>query len=672
MGFIGPMPVDEFLNEFMSPHSEPAPQVGDGLEDAGSKEDAFINAVARYGLCPYLELVNTSSDNKDPKHSKPNISMFNRENIIAAGAVQHPLDETEAIHARQRLQTPSSPKKKGSRKAAHDLRMCFPILEMPIQCMLEDDSNDPFTDTGFADTDDSDDEADFLRDTSDADRNLERMTQHLSTQLSAQFRSYSFSILLFPNAYRFIRWDRAGAVVTRHRSLGRDGQYLAEFLWRFNHMSPEQRGWDTTVCAPNRTEAALARTFFESNDVRQHLASIGGDTDVSLTTLHKFHVHDEHTNADHYFVAPPALWSSLAPTGRSTSGYLAYDLQEHRLVYLKDTWRADVPDIQPEGVTYRLLHMHEVPYIAGLVCSGDVADQRTRTQEFKAKPWAIGKMQMVLHIHYRVVLDTIGRPLKTAKSSREICVSIRHAIESHWIAYSKAGILHRDISGGNILITKSKNGVGYEGLLIDWELCKSVSPKAPRRDWRTGTWQFLAAEILMEPRTPHKLRHDLESFFYVLLYHVLRYCRNPLPTLESDMEKVFDSSRWNEQLGTDTGGADKRGVFLGTTFRGKELYPRLRPPIAQLIHQFRSQFWMIYVDEWTPGFSEEACAAYMTFLSSSEGVMDIFDRHLKECDWPADDAGRDNLAKTTKKHSQDRSSMSESLVQSRTKRVRLS
>jgi RIO-like serine/threonine protein kinase len=40
---------------------------------------------------------------------------------------------------------------------------------------------------------------------------------------------------------------------------------------------------------------------------------------------------------------------------------------------------------------------------------------------------------------------------------------------AHKEALEKAGILHRDISVGNILIT-----VDGRGLLIDWDLCKRV------------------------------------------------------------------------------------------------------------------------------------------------------------------------------------------------------
>jgi RIO-like serine/threonine protein kinase len=53
---------------------------------------------------------------------------------------------------------------------------------------------------------------------------------------------------------------------------------------------------------------------------------------------------------------------------------------------------------------------------------------------------------------------------------------------AHKLAWEKAGILHRDISVGNILITKDGHG-----LLIDWDLCKHQENlrEAARRDERT-------------------------------------------------------------------------------------------------------------------------------------------------------------------------------------------
>ncbi|KAI3331206.1 serine/threonine-protein kinase Sgk2 [Ustulina deusta] len=81
-------------------------------------------------------------------------------------------------------------------------------------------------------------------------------------------------------------------------------------------------------------------------------------------------------------------------------------------------------------------------------------------------------------------------------------------------------ILHRDISSNNIIITKPEMAGGFNGMLIDLDLAKvrDSGPSGARH--QTGTMQFMAVEVLR--KTDHTYRHDLESFFYVLLWMCAR------------------------------------------------------------------------------------------------------------------------------------------------------
>lgn len=62
----------------------------------------------------------------------------------------------------------------------------------------------------------------------------------------------------------------------------------------------------------------------------------------------------------------------------------------------------------------------------------------------------------------------------------------------------KRGILHRDISIGNILIYKPPGGGGkVEGLLIDWDLCVDLNRTGEaRRRGRTVSF------MIVDPRYP--------------------------------------------------------------------------------------------------------------------------------------------------------------------------
>jgi thiamine kinase-like enzyme len=83
------------------------------------------------------------------------------------------------------------------------------------------------------------------------------------------------------------------------------------------------------------------------------------------------------------------------------------------------------------------------------------------------------------------VLDVIEEHLTNFSSSLEMISVLVDALKGKWPlhhgsallisstlahedAYNKAGVLHRDISVGNIMITKG------HGILIDWDLSKWV------------------------------------------------------------------------------------------------------------------------------------------------------------------------------------------------------
>ncbi|KAH9960896.1 hypothetical protein BC827DRAFT_1097620, partial [Russula dissimulans] len=109
----------------------------------------------------------------------------------------------------------------------------------------------------------------------------------------------------------------------------------------------------------------------------------------------------------------------------------------------------------------------------------------------------------------------------------------------HTAAYEKAQILHRDVSAGNILIADDGSG-----MLIDWDLSKKVIKdvdEKARSHSRTGTWQFISISRLCDPSSrPHEVSDDLESFFWVLLYEVVK-CRNVRGVnLSKKLQGVFD------------------------------------------------------------------------------------------------------------------------------------
>ncbi|TFY83845.1 hypothetical protein EWM64_g159 [Hericium alpestre] len=623
--FIGPMPVTEFLKAFLDPAPEPLPCTGNPFESLAGKEvfeDRWVKAVTESGLCPTVDFRNTrnSPDTKLPYKTMVDMSGFAK--------VDNPIDAT-----------PSPPSRPIQPNASIPNSEKWTRMELPIECKPK--TEDPFLDPTEKQKKHKSwnpKAHQFEKLAWLGTRPRGQITTYASAHMACQFRTFSFSIcLLGEDEARLIRWDRSGAIVTERFNYTKEKNVLAEFLWRFNHLGPKARGHDLTVTPATSTEIELAKTK---------------DYFSAAVNIHKVTVHNDADNLDYYYlVSAPTDWN-LSLTGRATRGYVALDMKTKKLVWLKDSWRIDVDELEKEVDIYVLLHEKEVDHIAPLVCGGDVVGQKTITRDYINKEWCCGKVDVLPHQHCRLVLGVIGRQLQDFRSSQELCQATFDAMEGHWQAFSKADVLHRDVSGGNILID-----VHGKGIIIDWDLCKkTTAPAEARRNWRTGTWRFISTAILQENGKVHKLSDDLESFLHVILYHALRYraaCAS-IFTLRADMEIVFESSKVGEG-GRIVGGDGKRNFFSYDLFNEKILARVLPPPLAKLIAGMRMVFSDIYSAEKPWGSAEKEEKA-RKLLETSAHFLQLLKDNIAAEGWIADDGGIDLLAGSSASKSKKRTS----------------
>ncbi|PIL32477.1 hypothetical protein GSI_05180 [Ganoderma sinense ZZ0214-1] len=302
---------------------------------------------------------------------------------------------------------------------------------------------------------------------------------------------------------------------------------------------------------------------------------------------------DKDSKATRQFLIAKPTFRARGMSGRGTRGYVALDCQTGKFVWLKDAWRAHYLLVDKEGDVLRRLNKAGVKHVPTLICHGDVEDQVTLTPDWwetknprsspKSKPHcpapqsppssnprtsstctssssstsrkrkcddesrtedcAIGYSQfredcpLRLHKHYRLVEKEVAMPLSNFTDGQQLASLVLDCIYAHYHAYTKPSnpVLHRDVSGGNLLIlpkvVKDARGaaaIKWTGLLADWEMSKPKDYKGHgRQPERTGTWQFLSVALLSGPKEV-ELCDELEAFFYVLLYYGVRYLHSNL------------------------------------------------------------------------------------------------------------------------------------------------
>ncbi|KAG6847845.1 hypothetical protein H0H93_005563 [Arthromyces matolae] len=100
-------------------------------------------------------------------------------------------------------------------------------------------------------------------------------------------------------------------------------------------------------------------------------------------------------------------------------------------------------------------------------------------------------------------------------------------VECHYHAYKEGRVLHRDLSENNLMFKHRPDG-NVLGVLNDWDMASRVDENGESQlsnaTHRTGTIPFMARDLLVDGTPPpHLYRHDLESFFFILVWAAVYY-----------------------------------------------------------------------------------------------------------------------------------------------------
>jgi predicted phosphohydrolase len=91
---------------------------------------------------------------------------------------------------------------------------------------------------------------------------------------------------------------------------------------------------------------------------------------------------------------------------------------------MKDYWRPKSKKLYTELAAYERLQEKGVRHVATAIAGGDVENQKTVTQEYLEE-----EKKPLEHVHCRLVLQELARPLSDYKYSSEMIILIYHALE---------------------------------------------------------------------------------------------------------------------------------------------------------------------------------------------------------------------------------------------------
>ncbi|KAJ7100286.1 hypothetical protein B0H15DRAFT_944621 [Mycena belliarum] len=387
---------------------------------------------------------------------------------------------------------------------------------------------------------------------------------------------------------RIFRFDRAGFRASTAFDWTKDTAVFPKFFWRlYNPSNPNATmcGADDTLSIPSEEEknrmydALCKNSFYE-----QQFPTLLSATNASLW----IRAVRSRTDADDKVVSEPVKCFTIGPALSTSDGLFSRATLVYRVILeedvdsecptiyaLKDSWRQRCR--RPEVDFYDTIAKHcELNGInmdeKGMArCHGSV-DLSIATSDlvpdhdpaFHSTCSSKLDKADLERCHMRTLLTPVGVGLHTFKCTKDFVQALLTAIEHHEIA-NAAGILHRDVSEGNVLFQEICHAIGTSrAFLMDWDYAEFTSTGLQDfKKWfpervkatesydniekslkdLTGTLPFLALELMHKTPVQHEAHHDLESFYWLFLWCIVRYTAHTYDEGALACRSIFGSGR---------------------------------------------------------------------------------------------------------------------------------
>ncbi|EPS97677.1 hypothetical protein FOMPIDRAFT_37343, partial [Fomitopsis schrenkii] len=474
---------------------------------------------------------------------------------------------------------------------------------------------------------------------------------------------YAYVVCIYGDKARIYRFDHAAGVVSKAIDLKKDPYPLYDFLWRFCHSehggqpasaSPQAPGLflgtDPTISPASEADCNKVDELLQTSSPPQKRLTKEERKSCRWVAVVTEYNPDGSAKTTKRYIMYRFRFVTPRVFSRATRVSDAYEAETWEQRAIKDAWRQLARD--REDVLYDQLR-DELRYRDDLEkLVEDEADLNSLALGEADRPpvydvyhrtistWSFRKWRNIARFyersHMRLVMKTVGRPLSSFKSTKEMVTAIRDALIGHMLAF-KAGMIHRDLNEGNVMI---HDGGIFTGFLLDLDFAGPREPPTgrvvdKRASWsqrtkrveRTGTLSFTAAQLL-DTYCAHDVRHDLESAVWLLLSTVLRHTVPVNIRLQRERDRY---ALYSEHFEANTE-HDMHAKKISFIFWRMYWEVRGNKPLNQLIRDLRILLLIAY----DPFRDDEMVGPRMPLMYQT--VLSAFNGALASSDWPENDA----------------------------------